>query len=510
MLFAMSLPAFRNPPRVEHCNEEKTSSNGVYSSLSGADVVQKQHFEFLKSAFSLQGRTENIKEILQWLKVQNDRVHVKVEQTCFSKLRGWHYDKSRGSLCHESGRFFSIDGIQVETNWGGVNQWDQPIINQPEIGYLGFLVKEFNGVLHFLVQAKIEPGNVNNVQLSPTLQATKSNYLQVHNGKKPDYLDYFTHAKPNQILVDQLQSEQGARFLRKRNRNIIVRIDDDIEIRENFKWLTLAQIKSLIQYDNVVNMDTRTVISGIPFGNYNRDTVEFFNFLNCSASCKENNTFLISALISVGALHSLDEIISFITKYKSHFELQISGKDLNKLDDWVFSDDQIRHAENKFFKVIPVDVEIGSREVKAWSQPLVYPAQKGLCVFVCKEINGKIHFAVQAKVECGNLDILELAPTVQCLTGNYQETAAGRLPFLNYVLNADSNQILHDSYQSEEGGRFYHEQNRNMIILAGDEIPVKLPERYMWMTLNQLSVFLKFNNYLNIQARSLISAITFI
>ena len=51
--------------------------------------------------------------------------------------------------------------------------WDQPIIDQPEIGFLGILCKEIKGSLHFLLQAKIEPGNKNFVQLSPTLQATR-------------------------------------------------------------------------------------------------------------------------------------------------------------------------------------------------------------------------------------------------------------------------------------------------------------------------------------------------
>jgi oxidase EvaA len=78
------------------------------------------------------------------------------------------------------------------------------------------------------------------------------------------------------------------------------------------------------------------------------------------------------------------------------------------------------------------------------------------------------------------------------------------------VLHAGSNRILYDSMQSEEGGRFYREQNRNMIILCGDEIPIDLPDHYIWMTLNQLFTFLKFNNYLNVQARSLIAAISFI
>ena len=96
-----------------------------------------------------------------------------------------------GTLKHVSGRFFSIEGIQVETDYGDIRKWTQPIINQPEIGYLGILTKEFNGILYFLMQAKIEPGNVNCVQISPTLQATKSNYLQIHKGLKPSYLDYF-------------------------------------------------------------------------------------------------------------------------------------------------------------------------------------------------------------------------------------------------------------------------------------------------------------------------------
>ena len=146
--------------------------------------------------------------------------------------------------------------------------WDQPIINQPEIGYLGILTKEINGTLYFLMQAKIEPGNVNCVQISPTLQATKSNYSQVHKGKKPAYLDYFVNVKPDHVLLDQLQSEQGARFLRKRNRNIIIKVDEDVEVLPDFRWMTLGQIKAFMHHDNMVNMDTRTVLSGIEYIDY--------------------------------------------------------------------------------------------------------------------------------------------------------------------------------------------------------------------------------------------------
>lgn len=96
------------------------------------------------------------------------------------------------------------------------------------------------------MQAKIEPGNLNIVQLSPTLQATRSNYTRVHGGKSPNYLEYFNGEKEVYVLVDQLQSEQGARFLHKRNRNIIVEIneDEEISVKDGFIWVSLGQIKS--------------------------------------------------------------------------------------------------------------------------------------------------------------------------------------------------------------------------------------------------------------------------
>jgi dTDP-4-dehydro-6-deoxy-alpha-D-glucopyranose 2,3-dehydratase len=129
---------------------------------------------FLKSAFAAHGYFMSTHEIIEWIVVQNQAVELKIQKNSFESLRQWQF--ANNSLRHESGKFFSIDGIRIKTNWGSILEWDQPIINQPEIGYLGFITKEFNGILHFLMQAKIEPGNVNYVQLSPTLQATRSNY----------------------------------------------------------------------------------------------------------------------------------------------------------------------------------------------------------------------------------------------------------------------------------------------------------------------------------------------
>jgi oxidase EvaA len=77
------------------------------------------------------------------------------------------------------------------------------------------------------------------------------------------YLAYFLNAENKKIIVDQLQSEQGARFYKKRNRNIIIEIPstEKVIVLENYCWLTLGQIKRLLSQNNIINMDTRSVLA---------------------------------------------------------------------------------------------------------------------------------------------------------------------------------------------------------------------------------------------------------
>ncbi len=449
---------------------------------------------------------------MSWVKTQREAVKVNINLVSFAEMDKWRFNTVTDNLQHESGKFFSIQGLEIRTNYGNIGVWSQPIINQPEIGFLGIIAKKIDGVLHFLMQAKIEPGNINYVQLSPTLQATKSNYSKVHKGKTPLYLEYFNGEKKTTVLLDQLQSEQGARFLKKRNRNIIVEVYDDIPIYDNFYWLTLGQIKQLMRFDNVINMDTRTVLSGISYGVYSKDELAFLDIIMGERNEWQlfENKMLQSALTNDKTFNTMDNIISWITRLKSIYELDIKSIPLKKVQNWIITDREIYHYQRKYFSVIAANIEITNREVARWSQPLIKSAQEGLIAFIIKEINGIYHFLVQAKVEAGNFDILELAPTVQCLTGNYRKGLNEyEVPFIDEVLNVPNERIIYRAYQSEEGGRFFQEQNLNLIIKAPDNFPIEIPDNFCWMTLNQLYTFIQFNNYLNIQARSLLSAIMF-
>lgn len=401
----------------------------------------------------------------------------KIKEISFQELDKWnpnYYD-----IRHESGKFFKIEGLRVHTNYGNISTWDQPIINQPEIGILGIITKIFNGTRHFLMQLKMEPGNVNILQLSPTVQATKSNFSKVHKGKSVLFLEYFIEKEKSRILIDQLQSEQGGRFLRKRNRNMIVEISEEIQIPENFFWLTLGEIKKLLNEDNFVNMDARSVLSTIPL------EIDFSNPI-----CSDQ------------------EVIRWYIDQKVKYELEVEKIPINILNNWKIEESRIYHEINpdRFFSVIAIKVESGSREISSWSQPIIKDLNIGLIGLITKKINGKEYYLFQTKVMPGNIDIIDLSPTISISNYSYVYENDKQPIFLDKFINETNSKILYKVTQSEEGGRFYHLQTMNMIVEINEEDNIEIPDNYIWLTKNQINKFMPYSMF-NIEARSLISAL---
>lgn len=471
---------------------------------------------FFNSSQELNNRFQQYNDFLSWFEKKGEN-YFSVEEIPFNSLDQWYFTDNNDSLVHKTGKFFKIEGIRVQTNFGEINEWEQPIINQPEIGILGILTKVIDGVRYFLMQVKMEPGNINILQLSPTVQATKSNFSQVHQGKLPSYLEYFINPQKSNKIIDQLQTEQGGRFLRKRNRNMVVEVTDEIEVLDDFCWLTLGEIKKLLKIDNFVNMDARSVISTIPLVDDSLiDQLQHLNLEN-SDSLKINNSIyrgvkydlLISASKQISSFSSKDQIISWYTGMKVKYELNTTKIRLSELKKWKISDKDIKYND-RFFSVIGVKVNAGTREVTSWTQPLIKDLNIGLLGFVAKKMDGILHFLVQAKVEPGNLDVIELSPTVSCSNFDYLiQHPEKRPPFFDHFLDLNnSDNVLLDTIQSEEGGRFYQMQNRNMIIVLDDSVEIHTPENYCWMTLNQMMDFMRYSMF-NIEARSLISSIDF-
>ncbi|MFI1415124.1 NDP-hexose 2,3-dehydratase family protein [Streptomyces sp. NPDC020707] len=430
------------------------------------------------SAATTAGAHLRIEDVHGWL-ADRDRAHrFEVERIPFTGLDAWSFHPETGELGHRTGRFFTVRGLRARIEGDPATEWEQPVIEQPEVGILGILAKEFGGVLHFLMQAKMEPGNRNLLQLSPTVQATRSNYTRVHQGAPVRYLEHFV--RPERVVADTLQSEHGSWFYRKANRNLIVETDGEVETHDDFCWLTLGQIHALLRWDNVVNMDARTVLSCLPFPD-----------------------------AAPGALHPDTEVLSWITGERSRHDVRTELMPLARVRGWIREEHRIRHEHDRYFDVIAVRVRAGSREVTSWTQPLFEPRGLGVTAFLTRRIGGVPHYLVHARVEGGFLDTLELGPTVQCVPGNFAHLPPDRQPrFLSTVLAAKPDRIRYEAVHSEEGGRFLNAESRYLVVEADEEeAPTTPPEGYRWVSAGQLTWLVRHAHYINVQARTLLACL---
>ena len=382
-----------------------------------------------------------------------------VRRIPFADLVDWRFAAGSGDLVHRSGRFFTVCGLRS----GPVTQ---PILHQPEIGVLGILVKRIHGEPHCLMQAKMEPGNVNTVQLSPTVQATRSNYTRVHRGAPVRYLDHFTTPGRGRVLADSLQSEHGAWFHHKRNRNLVVETDEDVAVHEDFHWLPLAALGSLLTVPNLVNMDARTVLA---------------------------------CLIGARGATADPALLSWFTEAKARHDRPATLVDLAAVPGWRRTATEMSEKDGDGPTVLAVSVTAPNREATAWTQPLLAPAP-GVVAFLARTRAGRTELLVRARPEIGCRDAAELGPTVQTGTGHDE-------PLLDTVLElaADPTRVWYDTVLSEEGGRLWYAQSRYLVVESTEEVPVH--EDFRWADLSGLTGLLRHSYYLNVQARTLVASL---
>ena len=458
-------------------------------------------YELIRSWKNRMGNVNSMEDILNWVAFRNQNLTVDIQKIPYLYDGFWHYDENDGYIRNTNNSFFQLAGYQEIVNNQVVRE--QPIILQREVGFLGILCQMIDGELNFLMQAKVEPGNVNVIQISPTIQATKSNFTQKHGGAVPAYLEFFKNAKKHTIVVDQLQSEQASRFLGKRNRNIIVYVDEDviIDVLPSHKWMTLGQIKECMRHENLVNMDSRTVLSCIPLSKELLKPEELVE----AETLFSDKAFFASVFKDVD-LDKEHAVFNSLNDYKMLNNTEYRTVPLKKLKSWNMTPMGIESKDPYDFKVIYCKIEIEGREVRKWEQPLVEAT--GIALFGCLTSieDGVRKYLIKVKPEVGSFDSIELGPTVQLeslAVKNKMFNAIDRF-FFNRLEKKQN--VLFDNLLSEEGGRFYHEQNRNVIIEIGtiEEVGV-LPNGYFWVDYATINHMIQFNNVVNIQLRNIIA-----
>lgn len=433
-----------------------------------------------------------------WLADVRSRFYTHPTRIPLESVADWHTRPDAATIRHRTGRFFTIEGIRASLD--GAPTWARPIVRQTDIGVLGLLVTRRGDGLKALVQAKPEPGNINGLQVSTTVQATHSNYSRVHGGRPVPYLDRFVSAGDGRIIVDSRQSEHGSVFLRKRNRNLVVAVDRPPPAEDGFAWLPLAEVYRLLHVDDLVSMDLRTVLGCLPW--------------RPGGDPPAPDTFQ-AALARSGdraapARHRMADLLHWITDVRCQHRVELARVPLPALSGWCRAGGVLAAENGGPFTIIGVSVEAAGREVRSWSQPMIEVSGTGLLALLVTRVGGVLHLLMQLRVEPGLVDVVELAPTVQELPGEPRPTGPSaddhEAALRALALAASPEQVRLDTVQSEEGGRFFHTRNRHLIV----EVPPPGPEPpgYRWLTVYQLRELLRHSYYVNVQARSLLSCLT--
>lgn len=435
-------------------------------------------------------------DVESWISQQRSSGTLKVQVVPLDALQNWSREAPTGNFVHKTGRFFKILGLDVLQRTGLHELvWDQPIIEQPEVGILGILARRIGGVMHFCLQAKEEPGNIDSVQLSPTVQATFSNYSRAHRGGEPPLLRFFAAPRPESIIYSRLQTEDGSRFLYKSNRNMIVLAEDDalLDLPDHFIWLTLRQIAALLHRDNLVNACARSVLSGLAFPWSRADRL-----FGLSASRNRK-----------GGQGEIRDLLQWLDDMRSTYHLTVKRTGLNELGEWgVDAQGYYSHREGRFFRLIGLNVTSESREVSRWDQPIIENPSRGIIGLLVRKRDGVRECLVQARPETGNRPAVQVGPSVQFTPGNYCGNPKLPRPFLFDEFSGPPGfPVLVETLQAEEGARFFRECHTHRVLLlpAGAELDV--PFGYRWVPEAHLRFLLHLGEQVNSAARSILGCL---
>ena len=406
----------------------------------------------------------NTNELIDWLKSQKKNNKIRIRKKKIDLLKDWIFKDN--IIFHKSKNFFSIKAFLFQQK---NKKRFQPLILQKEHGILGIIKQNKKGKDYYLLQSKIEPGNINGIQISPTVQATKSNYLRKHGGKKTLFLDYFLKQQKKLKIVSKIKlSEQGSRFLNKKNWNILLETDKtNIPLKKNYCWLTKENIRYLINKKNMLNMDTISVLSSAIKKNLNE------NLINSNNNLKNR-------------LNQFDKKIKSTRKIIS----------FDNLKGWKIKKNSISDIKNKYFSIFFIDVIANLREVNKWEQPILSDHSSSLNGFLVSKINNTKHYLLKIINEPG-FDQSKYTSTI--FEKNFNLNSRKNIKFLSFF---KKNNCLMNLVNSDEGGRFLNNQTRNLINEIKDYKKINLNKNFIWASHNQVIDLIK-QNKITIEARNL-------
>lgn len=416
--------------------------------------------------------------------LNNDESVLKID---FNSCNEWHIKSD--CIYHSSFRYFSIICLVS-------NGKERIMINQPEIGLLGFILTGDTENRKWLIQNKAEPGNINVYQFAPTVQSTKSNYEQVHKGKATPYLSHF-HDRKN-ILIDLECSEQGDRFINKFNRNVKCIITEEFicEDSTTYFWISNQELRKKLKENYAINTDARSVVS-CGFWHLVSDHPKTI-FMQSNLK-KEYAESLCKSYYSLDSDKIVEAQNLLIQINKSNPKTN-SILPFNKMQEHKITEKGIVD-KNNFSVLSYYHVHLKKREVEKWQQPLLERSTKEHCILLFCIFNNMAHFYLNAFPEEGFADRVEFGPSFQTGDGKYKTNS-------NFILeNIDNIDIISEIDQSDEGGRFYKNITKYTLGYWKKNPESISKENGIWLTAGEIEKLSTLKGFLSNELRTNISSL---
>ena len=374
----------------------------------------------------------------------------------FSAQDAWQ--PTNGMLSHKTGGFFHVIGLQ-HTDTGRQHL----ALYQPQSALTGLLVCRQNNQWYVMVQARIEPGNIGIGQYGPTIQSTPANYMRLHGGKATPYLDCFMGINPHaQPIAATTHFDLGKRYYQKDKTVSYVETTHLLPTEENMIWTPLPVLAQALALDNFINTDLRTFIAVMDW-----DVLTL------------KNTLPKPAKLNAAVLYDSHK---GLTNYRII--------PINDLVNWQFGQTGVEATQGQGVDAPVYHVTCTNREVNSWYQPLFRTGGQGLVVLLVRQASRGLEYLLSIHPEWGINGQLAVHPS---FVWYGEERNPDNDPDFKEI------SILADTIQSEEGGRFYKDENRYRVLEVGPDYAPN--EHQHWVNAATLKAVLKSSGRPSIQLR---------
>jgi len=198
----------------------------------------------------------------------------------------------------------------------------------------------------------------------------------------------------------------------------------------------------------------------------------------------------------------MNSALTWIEKKRKECKTSADLVKISDLVDWGYDkkDGVVRHnkGDSYFFSVKGVKVKGASGcEVANWNQPIFLQEEGGVLAIFCQKKGGVMKYLLHAKYEPGYINKIQLAPTIQATMSNLKRKHKGTKPKFSEYLDHPKAKLIYKAKHSEEGARFWHKENLNMLFELDKSLKLPLDGDYIWLTLPEIKKLILIDNLIN-------------